>query len=294
MKAADRAIFLGVGVVLLAAAFYFLLIAPKRDRVAELDQEVTALESQISQQEQVAAFAEQAREDFPEYYGRLVVLGKAVPEEADSASLLIQLSDIAKDAKVDFRGITLGTSAGEGGSGSSAPAATTPAAPAAPAAGTAPATSGDSGAAPAESGAPAGSADSAASAVATAAAPAPATEASAATLPIGAVVGPAGLPTLPYELSFAGGFFDIADYIGGVDDLVQMRGGEQVGAEGRLITIDGFSLKGGMPGSDPVLAANFMVTTYVTPATQGLTAGATPSGPAPAQPSTTPASTVTP
>lgn len=288
MKAADRAIFLGVGVVLLAAAFYFMVLAPKRDRAAELDQEITALEAQVSQQEQVAAFAEQAREDFPEYYGRLVVLGKAVPEEADSASLLIQLSDIARDSKVDFRGITLGTSAGEGGSGSSAPAATP-----APAAPTAPATSGDSGAAPTESGAPAGSADSAASAVATTA-PAPATEASAATLPIGAVVGPAGLPTLPYELSFQGGFFDIADYIGGVDNLVALRGGKQVGAEGRLITIDGFSLKGGLPGSDPVLAANFMVTTYVTPATQGLTAGATPSGPAPAQPSTTPASTVTP
>ncbi len=52
----------------------------------------------------------------------------------------------------------------------------------------------------------------------------PATEASAAALPIGAVVGPAGLPTLPVHLNFQGGFFDIANFIGGVDGLVTADG----------------------------------------------------------------------
>lgn len=308
MKGSDRAIFLGVGVVLLAAAFYFLLLSPKRDRAAELEQQVSGLEAGVSEQEQVAAFGEQARRDFPEYYGRLVVLGKAVPEEADSASLLVQLNELAADAHVDFRGITLGGDAS--GAGSSAPVAT-PAVPAAPPSGTVPTASGDSAtgstetaapagstdtAAPAGSPAPAGSTDAAAAAVSTTAAPA--TEATAADLPLGALVGTAGLSTLPYELTFRGGFFDIADYIGGVDSLVQMGGGAKTAlVDGRLLTVDGFALKGGAPGGDPVLSASFMLTAYVTPPTEGLTAGATPGGPAPAAPAApqaTPASTVTP
>ncbi|MGZ5334178.1 MAG: hypothetical protein ACXWZ6_01890 [Solirubrobacterales bacterium] len=302
MKGSDRAVFFGVGVVLLAAAFYFLLLSPKRERAAELSQQVSGLEAGISEQEQVAAFGEQARRDFPEYYGRLVVLGKAVPEEADSASLLVQLNELAADARVDFRGITLGGDAS--GAGSSAPAAT-PAVPAAPPSGTVPTASGDSAAGSTETAAPAGSTDTpapagstdaAAAAVSTTAAPA--TEATAAELPLGAIVGTAGLSTLPYELTFRGGFFDIAGYIGGVDSLVQVGGGAKTAlVDGRLLTVDGFALKGGSPGGDPELSASFMLTAYVTPPTEGLTAGATQGGPAPAVPAApqaTPASTVTP
>ena len=292
MKGSDRAVFFGVGVVLLAAAFYFLLLSPKRERAAELSQQVSGLEAGVSEQEQVAAFGEQARRDFPEYYGRLVVLGKAVPEEADSASLLVQLNELAADARVDFRGITLGGDAS--GAGSSAPAAT-PAVPAAPPSGTVPTASGDSAAGSTETGVPAGSTDAPAGSTDAAA------EATAAELPLGAIVGTAGLSTLPYELTFRGGFFDIAGYIGGVDSLVQTEGGAKAAlVDGRLLTVDGFALKGGSPGGDPELSASFMLTAYVTPPTEGLTAGATPGGPAPAVPAApvapqaTPASTVTP
>jgi hypothetical protein len=126
----------------------------------------------------------------------------------------------------------------------------------------------------------------------------PATEASAASLPIGAVVGPAGLPTLPYDLAFRGTFFDISNFIGGLDGLVKPQdAGAQVSSNGRLFTINGFALTGGAPGSSPKLDATFLVTTYVTPQDQGLTAGASPGGPAPTAPSTPqvqPASAVVP
>ena len=36
-------------------------------------------------------------------------------------------------------------------------------------------------------------------------------------LPIGATVGTAGLPVMPYEMEFEGGFFEIADFFGAVD-----------------------------------------------------------------------------
>jgi hypothetical protein len=296
MKASDRGILLGIGVLALAVAFYLLVLAPKRQEAGELADEISTLEDSISEQEQVAAFAEEARQQFPTYYGRLVVLGKAVPDQADTSSLLVQLNSIANRSSVEFRGITLS----EGGAGGGTSESTAAVAPPAAAAGT----TGDS-AAEGESDSTEGSTETT-SGETGAAAPAgaaptatPATEATAATVPIGAVVGPAGLPTLPYELTFKGGFFNIADYIGGLDGLVKLRKGSgQVAADGRLMTVDGFALKGGKPGGDPELEASFLVTAYVTPAEQGLTAGATPGGPAPvnpAQPQTTPASgTVTP
>jgi hypothetical protein len=119
------------------------------------------------------------------------------------------------------------------------------------------------------------------------------TEAGAASLPIGAVVGSAGLPTLPYDLTFTGTYFHVADFLKGVDDLVHIHGNTQVAADGRLLTINGFSLSSPLDTSaSPRLKVTLSVTSYVTPTDQGLTAGASPSGPgaSPTQPQTQPAS----
>jgi Tfp pilus assembly protein PilO len=122
-------------------------------------------------------------------------------------------------------------------------------------------------------------------------APAPATEGAAALLPIGATVGSAGLPTLPYELIFRGTFFQIADFMAGIDRLVDPRR-NTIAANGRLVTVDGFTLTADDTLPYPVLKATMQATTYVTPADQGLTAGATPAGPSPA-PAATPAAATT-
>jgi Tfp pilus assembly protein PilO len=107
----------------------------------------------------------------------------------------------------------------------------------------------------------------------------PPTEAAAALLPLGATVGPAGLGVMPYNLSFGGSFFQIADFINGVDSLVKT--GKGITVDGRLTTVDGFAL---VPqeeeGGSSSLEASFIVTTYVTPPDQGITAGATPAAPA--------------
>ena len=63
----------------------------------------------------------------------------------------------------------------------------------------------------------------------------------ASTLPLGAAIGPAGLAVMPYELTFTGDFFRVADFIEGLDSLVETTNAK-VGVDGRLITIDGFSL----------------------------------------------------
>jgi Tfp pilus assembly protein PilO len=289
MKVTDKAIVFGVLVGVLAIGFYLMVLAPKRQKASELNDQIDQLNASISQQQQVASFAEDARKDFPRYYGRLVVLGKAVPQQADTGSMLVQLNTIAGDTHVDFRSIALGgdsASAGTGSSATSTPTASAASNSTAAPAGTSttPAT-GTTGTTGTTAGAATAGTSSTTSTAA--AAPVPATESAAASLPIGAVVGPAGLATLPYNMTFRGGYFDIANFIGGVDDLVQPTASAiRVTPDGRLFTVDGFAISGGLPGSSPKLKANFAVTTYATPADQGLTLGASPSGPAPAVPGT--------
>jgi hypothetical protein len=184
--------------------------------------------------------------------------------------MLVQLSSIASRTNVEFQGVKLA----EGGGGAPAPPPPPPPA------------EGEGEAAPEASSEPT-AAD----------APVPATETMAANLPIGSAVGPAGLPVLPYAMEFSGGFFDVGRFIGGVDNLIDTRNDGQVSVNGRLMTVDGFALKGGGTSPNAPLATVLAVTTYVTPSDQGLTLGASPTAPAPAnpaQPQTTPASTVTP
>jgi Tfp pilus assembly protein PilO len=99
--------------------------------------------------------------------------------------------------------------------------------------------------------------------------PATPTEASAALLPLGASVGSAGLGVMPYELLFTGSFFHVADFIKGIDSMVESKG-STVSVDGRLLTINGFSLAESHSGF-PNLEAHFSVTAYVAPPGQGLT-----------------------
>jgi Tfp pilus assembly protein PilO len=299
MKAADKGIILGVVIAIVLVGFYVKVLSPKREKASQLSDEITKLKSDIDVQEQNAAYGEDARRHFPAYYGRMVVLGKAVPDQADTASLLVELNSISGKSSVDFK--ALQTSQGSGAAAAAAPSASgssaagtspTPSSSDSSSGGTSttsssgtsttsttPSSSGSSSSSSSES-----SSSSTATPAASGAAPTPATEASAASAPLGSTVGPNGLSTLPYSLSFQGTFFDIAGFFSGLDSLNHVRdGGTMVAADGRLLTLDGFalSLTDQISGGSPVLQADLAVTTYVTPASQGLTAGASPGGPAP-------------
>ena len=113
MKGSDKAIVLGVVMAVVLAGFYLKVLSPKREEASSLGEDINKLESQIDEQKQTAQYGEQARHQFPTYYGRLVVLGKAVPARADTASLMVQLSGIAHRTDVQFRGITLGAGSGD-------------------------------------------------------------------------------------------------------------------------------------------------------------------------------------
>ena len=245
----------------LMAAFWLMLLSPKREEGADLAKKVDRLETEVAQVRQQADAAAEAKAGFADDYEQLVLLGKAVPADDDTASLLIQLDELAEDAGVEFRSLQLSESAAT----ATAPVPTAPAEPAP--------------ADPAATGTPA-------------ATTVPATETTAASLPIGATIGSAGLGVMPYELEFKGQFFEIADFIKGLDSLVKTENGSLT-ADGRLITIDGFALTADQDDGFPNLTASVAVTTYLAPSGQGLTAGATPVAPAPVapDPSTAPVAT---
>jgi Tfp pilus assembly protein PilO len=277
VKGSDKGIILGVVFALVLAGFYFKGLSPKREKASALSEDITKLKADIDIQEQNVAYGEDARQQFPAYYGRMVVLGKAVPAQADTASLLVELNSVSGKADVKFNSIELSEGAAPASSTSSTGTSST--------------------ASSTTSATPASGSSSSGSAAPTAAttAPTPATETSAATVALGSSVGPAGLSTLPYELNFTGSFFDVAGFFSGLDSLNDLRnGGAMVAADGRLMTVDGFSLspQDSLGGGSPVLDVNLVVTTYVAPTGEGLTAGATPGGPGPSptQPQTQPAS----
>jgi Tfp pilus assembly protein PilO len=271
MRRTELNILLSVAVIGLIAVFWLVVMSPKRDEAASLKQDIDGLQSSLAQAQQDAAAGEQARADFAVNYRRLVVLGKAVPADGDQAGLLVQLQRLADRSGVRFQSIGLASSA------QSASTSTTP-----------PSTFGSSESPTPPDTPPAGTGEDTAAPAASPSTAAP-TEAAAATLPIGASVGPAGLPVMPYDLKFTGDFFQIANFLESLDDMVHMPHGE-VDVTGRLLTLDGFALApeqgtaGASLSATPTLTADLSVTTYLTPADQGITAGATLSGPAPATP----------
>jgi hypothetical protein len=116
--------------------------------------------------------------------------------------------------------------------------------------------------------------------------PAAATQAATATLPPGALVGPAGFPTMPFAFDFSGDFLHMSDFIGRLERFLVVRN-RRLSVSGRFMTIDGISLKAA-PKGFPQIAASVAATTYLLPADQGLTGGATAEAPAGASGSGTP------
>lgn len=216
----------------LAAAFWMLALSPKREEASKLGKQVQQLEVSLAQHRLEAASALEARKEFPANYRQLVVLGKAVPGDDDTASLLVEVNRIAEKAGVKFRDLEL---TAEGGEAEMPP-------------------------------------------VASSSTPVSATEAEASLLPLGAKIGPAGLGVMPYTLIFDGNFFEVADFIKGIDSMVETES-QDVTVDGRLVTLDGFSLVADENESFPQLDATFAVTTYLTPPNQGVTGGATPVAP---------------
>jgi len=126
----SKPLFLGVLVVGgLLAAYWFLLLAPKREEVTGLQQQVAAKQQEVSAAEATLTSYRSARDSYKATYARVTSLGKAVPADDDVGSLVVQLGAAAESSKVNFRSIQV---AGGGTGPSTAPAGATAAGPTPP------------------------------------------------------------------------------------------------------------------------------------------------------------------
>ena len=123
MKRNEQVVLGCLAFVGLLVGFWLVIVSPKRDEASSLGDQVSQLQSSLSDAQQQVAAGEKARRSFGIDYRRLVVLGKAVPADSEQASLLVQLQRMAASSGVQFQAINLSQS---GDSSSAAPTTPTP------------------------------------------------------------------------------------------------------------------------------------------------------------------------
>lgn len=115
----DRLMLMGIVMLGLLAAAWFLAVAPERKQAAELDTQVSAAQQQLSSAQAQLAEAQGAQSQYSSAYASVVRLGKAVPADREIPSLVYELDQASHQKDVNFTSITSSSSS----SGSSTPAA---------------------------------------------------------------------------------------------------------------------------------------------------------------------------
>lgn len=96
------------------AAFWFLALAPKREEAAALQDQIAAKETELATAQATLSGYKKSKDNYGSNYATVVRLGKAVPEEDDIRSLLVQLDAEAGGTNVDFRTVEIGGDANAG------------------------------------------------------------------------------------------------------------------------------------------------------------------------------------
>jgi Tfp pilus assembly protein PilO len=295
----DKKILIFLVPLVVIGAYWFLLLAPKREEATTASAALTAQQDRLEAARMVSTAADSAQNGFETSYATVVRLGKAIPATVDMPSLLVQLESAAAGTGIRFNSIAAGER--------TAAAVEAPEPAEGGEAGTTPAS--DAGGAPAHT-APGSAVESANETQQTANADAAAAEqadvdtttstpaSDGGGLPVGggaatpgaadsgAAAAPAGLETVPLTLSFEGNFFNLADFFHRVKRFVRVVN-DDVLVSGRLLTIESVNWTSNAE-IFPRLQAEVAATIYLSPLAQGVTAGATPGGPAPSSPAGTP------
>jgi len=260
----DRKILLVLLPLAIIAAYWFLLLAPKREEATKIQDELTQVESARDTAVQAAAQLSRAKTSFASDYAAVIYLGKAAPTSLDMQSLMVQLDRSARGTGIQFTSIKAGQRTGGAASGS------------APNGGSGPANSST----PAESGAgqAAQSAGGAVNESNDASAAAGASDPSAAGASGAAAGGSGDLDSVPLDFQFDGSFFDLADFFHRMKRFVRVANGKII-VRGRLLTIDSWTFDTKQT-KFPHVKATAHATVYLAPKAQGVNAGASPNGPA--------------
>jgi len=128
MTGRDRIVVVGVAALAVLAAVWLLAVAPEREKASKLATEVSAAQAQLASAESQLASASAAQAQYQTAYASIVRLGKAVPADQETPSLIYQLAQATGQKNVEFASITAGgaggTSSASGTSAAASAAAT--------------------------------------------------------------------------------------------------------------------------------------------------------------------------
>jgi Tfp pilus assembly protein PilO len=271
----DRKILMALIPIALIAAYWFLLLAPKREESTAIQDQLTTAQTARDTAVQQASNLSAAKRSFATDYAAVIQLGKSIPSTVDMPSLMVQLDRAARGTGINFTSIQPGERTAAAASTSTGGSSSTPTN-----GGTGPANSST----PAQSGAGA-AAQNAGTAVntsnansAAAGASQPATGATGAT---GSTPASTALDSVPLDFQFDGSFYDMADFFHRMKRFVRVAN-DRIVVRGRLMTINSFTFDS--KETFPSLKVTVHATVYLAPKAQGVAAGATPDAPAGATP----------
>ena len=255
----DKKIALVILPLAMVLGYWFVVLGPKRGEASELGARLAVVEKKRDKAKAEAAQLEGSKNTYAKDYETVVRLGKAIPATLDMPSLIVQLDAAADGTGIRFKKIRVGarneappppppTQGGAGGDAASGGKGA----------------STDGGKATEQANGAAKTSDAANGA---AGADAAATG-SGKTAP--------GLDSQPLEFSFTGSFFDLADFFHSMKRFVRVAN-DRIKVSGRLLTIDGMTFQA---AAFPVIKAEVRATVYLSPKSEGETAGATSQGPA--------------
>jgi Tfp pilus assembly protein PilO len=259
----DRRIVLILVPLLLLGVYWFVLLAPQREESAKVETELTKARGERDTAQAQIGQLNAAKASFAGDYQTVIRMGKAIPESVDMPSLLVQLDRAARGTGIDMAEITV-TPADEKSGG---------AAPAGPGGGGPGAGGSGAQSMPGKAAQGAGNAVNDANAKSE-------QNADTANAPSGAAAPAAqqapALSSVGLQFKLRGDFFDMADFFHRMKRFVRVVN-DQIVVRGRLISIDSwdFKVEGGK------ITAGVGATVYLSPkADGGVTAGASPTGPA--------------
>jgi Tfp pilus assembly protein PilO len=100
----------GLLAVVIAAAWYFFLLSPTRDAIAQADADIATAQTELNAAQQQVARLESYKKSAPQSRAEIVRLGKMLPESEGIPSLIVELTKTASAAGVDLTSIARGES----------------------------------------------------------------------------------------------------------------------------------------------------------------------------------------
>jgi Tfp pilus assembly protein PilO len=101
-------ILMGVGLVVFAAAVWFLVLSPMRGDIATTEAAIQDQQSKLSVAEGARDQAAETKAEGKRNQARLLELAKMMPASDELPSLLLQIQDLADQSGIDFISITPG------------------------------------------------------------------------------------------------------------------------------------------------------------------------------------------